>query len=124
MFGLFAAILGRGAEAYKNKETGLELPKVIGSFTFDKAEPYRFAEETGESVAYGSKEASSAATIHIRHFATGTKKTAEQLVEEAIAAIKELESRGLYADVKVFSEAGPDDPAGWKKGAFIAKQKN
>src|SRR3954466_7019662 len=81
MFGLFAAILGRGAEAYKNKETGLELPKVIGSFTFDKAEPYRFAEEAGESVAYGSKEASSAATIHIRHFATGTKKTAEQLVE-------------------------------------------
>lgn len=124
MFGLLASIFGGGADVYKNKETGLELPKRIGSFTFDRAEPYQFAEESGESVAYGSKEASSAATIYIRHLAPGMNKTADQLVEDAIAAIKELESRGIYSDVKVFSAAGPDDPTGWKKGAFIAKQKN
>lgn len=59
-------------------------------------------------------------TVYVRRL-TDAKLTAEAALADALAGVKELESRGMYSDVKIYTVDPSKAPAGWSTGGFTAK---
>jgi hypothetical protein len=109
----------KATDMYIHSQTGIELPKIIGTFKLGDITPYKGnPDETGVALPYHSENME--ATIFIKSFGSHSLKTAPALIEESLAVVKELEKAGTYKDVKIYESNGAEDKPGWKRAAFTA----
>jgi hypothetical protein len=124
-FLVFVALFSGGlqAESYKEPRTGIEFPDTIGSYKRGKITPYQAeSNKAGVAIAYHSEDAEG--TVYVRELGDEAHKTAAEFLKDSLAAIKTLESQGLYSSVKSFEFSADKEKPGWKSGAFIAKAKD
>jgi hypothetical protein len=100
--------------------TTLRLPEELAGFTRGEAKSYSPDNAAmGTAVPFATDTAE--ATFFIRPLEPNEKqKTAQDLVDNSLSIIDEMESRGIYTDVKKFEGSEPEDSP-WRSGAFMAK---
>lgn len=111
------------AEDYKEQRTGIEFPETIGAFKRMKITPYQSEPgKAGVAIEYRSEDTE--ITAYVRAAGDEVYKNSGEFLAENLAAIKELETRGQYSDVKVFDFSPGKEKSGWKTAAFTARMSN
>src|SRR5687768_1221971 len=110
------------AQPFTHQETGVSLPDVIAGISRGEATAYGASpEDSGIAIPYHSEEVE--VTIFIRRLDPKKVSDAASVVNESLAAVKQLEASGTYSKVKIFQSDDASDKAGWSKGAFMAQAK-
>jgi hypothetical protein len=115
---------------YIEPGSGLVFPVDLGGLRrHTVGRPYAEGDRTGESIAYGGNQAE--ATVYVTNVGQaefpdgGESEFIRGELESAMAAVREMERRGLYRSVKYFTGDperlgdGPGNPV-WAKAAFFA----
>jgi hypothetical protein len=111
------------ADGYKEPLSGIEFPEVSGIYQRMDVKPYEAQPgKSGVMIDYHSQDAE--VTVYVRNSASGDYKTSEDFLVDSLGAIKTLEERGTYANVKVYEFSADKERPGWKTGAFTARSEN
>ncbi|CAN5785739.1 hypothetical protein BH09VER1_BH09VER1_18270 [soil metagenome] len=111
------------ANSYKEQRSGIEFPGAIGSFKRGEATPYEAEPgKPGVAIEYGSEEA--AVTIYVRAAGNPDHETSEEFLKDNLAAIKTLEERGTYSNVKLYQFDADKERPGWRSAAFTSRTEN
>ena len=107
------------AENYKEQRSGIEFPDTIGNYKRGKVTPYEADPgKAGVAIEYRSNNAE--ATVYVRHSGVNDHKTSEEVLKDALAAIKALEAQGKYLNVKIYELRADKQRPGWKSAAFTS----
>src|SRR5262245_33584103 len=88
------------ADVYKEPRSGVEFPQAIGLFKRGNAKPYSAeAGKAGVALPYRSNDAE--LTLYFRDVTGNPPQTTAAFLQDSLAAIKELETRGQYSNVKI-----------------------
>ena len=108
---------------YNEPETGIQLPEIIGVYHRGNVTPYEFEPgKTGVAIQYRSTDAE--VTIYVRALGQEHAKTASDFLNESLAAVKDMEERGKYSNVKIYTVDPKKERPGWSSGAFTSKSSN
>lgn len=112
-----------GADAYKEHRSGIEFPDAVGHYKRGEITPYE-AEPGKRGVAIEYRAEDAEITIYVRSLGNELSKTSADFLKENIAAIKELERRGQYSNVKIYEFSPDKETPGWKTAAFTSTSAN
>ena len=111
------------ADVYKEQGTEIEFPDTIAGFKRGKVLPYEAEPgKTGVAIEYRSDDAE--VTVYVRAPGNEPPKTGAEYLKESLAAVKVLESRGKYSNVKIYESDPAKERPGWSSGAFSSSSTN
>jgi hypothetical protein len=110
----------RKSAQFSHMKTGIDFPNTIAGMTRGEEKPYEVSPgESGIAIPFHNDEVE--VTVFIRHIDPKKNVSAAMIVEESLAAVKQLEASGTYSNVKLFKTADDRGTPGWSKGAFTAQ---
>jgi hypothetical protein len=115
-----AALYSRAAEPYLHSDSGISLPDKIAGLVRGSPQEYKVEpNQSGVAIPFQGDEVE--VTVFIRATDPAQAMSPAMIIEESLAAVKELEKAGIYTSVKVFG--GEKDPAmpQWSKAAYTAR---
>lgn len=109
--------VSRAEEPYQHHASGISLPSEIAGAKRGDIRPYGSEGGKGEAIAYQAEGIE--ITVFIRPVGE-EKVTSALIVDQSLAAAKELEKRGMYSGVKPFALADRGAAPGWCHAGFQA----
>jgi hypothetical protein len=109
-----------GSEQFTHRETGVVLPVKIAGLICGETRPYAAKAGPG-GVMMPFTDGETTATVYFRAIAPGEDTSAAAVVESSVAAIRELENRGMYSQIVMLKTAAESEGSPWASAAFVAQ---
>lgn len=105
------ARLAWAGEPFAFGKTGIVMPDAMAGFARSEIRNYDFEGKPANSMAYGTK--GTEVTVYLRSLDPAKEGTPVAAVENALGAVKEMEERGMYSNVKIVEGPRQSTMPGW-----------
>lgn len=120
----FALVASASTGIYKEERTGIEFPESIDSFQRDEVKSYGPGPGKKENVAIAYHASDAAVTVNIRALGVETNMTSGSALRETLAAIKMLQTEGIYPKAQIVEHPADQEKPGWKSAEFTSSSTN